>query len=137
MTIQALKKSKILEAVRRLTQKKKEEVYLVGGTVRDFLLRKPLGRDFDFVTQGDAEGLAKELAGEVGGHAFPLDETFGTWRVVLKKKRRKRSSISPASRARISSKTSGRGISRSTPSRSICKTWPAQAGRASSILWTA
>ena len=89
MTIQALKKSKILEAVRRLTQKKKEEVYLVGGAVRDYVLGRPLGKDFDFVTQGDPEGMAKEFAGEVGGHAFPLDETFGPWRVVLKKKKKK------------------------------------------------
>jgi poly(A) polymerase len=87
--IKALKKSKVLEAVRWLTQKKEEEVYLVGGAVRDFLLRRPVGKDFDFVTRGDAEGLAKEVAQEMGGHAFPLDETFGTWRVVLKKKRKK------------------------------------------------
>lgn len=89
MEIKALKKTKVLEAVRWLTQKKEEEVYLVGGAVRDFLLRRPLGKDFDFVTRGDAEGLAKEVAQEMGGHAFPLDETFGSWRVVLKKKRKK------------------------------------------------
>ena len=89
MTIQVLKKSKILEAVRRLTQKKKKEVYLVGGTVRDFLLGRPLGKDFDFVIKGDVEGLAKEIAGEIGGNAFPLDETFGTWRVILKKKKKR------------------------------------------------
>jgi poly(A) polymerase len=87
--INPLKKSKVLEAVRRLTQKRKEEVYLVGGAIRDFLLGRPLGKDFDFVIKGDAEGLAKEVAQEMGGHAFPLDETFGTWRVVLRKKRKK------------------------------------------------
>ena len=89
MEIKLLKKFKVLEAVRQLTQKRKQEVYLVGGAVRDFLLKRPLGKDFDFVTRGDAEGLAKEVAGEMGGHAFLLDETFGTWRVVLKKKRKK------------------------------------------------
>jgi poly(A) polymerase len=87
--IKGLKKFRDLEAVRRLTQNRKEEVYLVGGAVRDFLLRRPVGKDFDFVTRGDAEGLAKEVAQEMGGHAFPLDETFGSWRVVLKKKRKK------------------------------------------------
>jgi poly(A) polymerase len=87
--IKALKKSKVLEAVRRLAKKKKEEVYLVGGAVRDFLLGRPLGKDFDFVTMGEVESLAKDIAREVGGHAFPLDETFGTWRVVLKKKKKK------------------------------------------------
>jgi poly(A) polymerase len=72
-----------------VTQKRREEAYLVGGTVRDYVLGRPVGKDFDFVTRGDAEGLAKEVAQEMGGHAFPLDETFGTWRVVLKKKRKK------------------------------------------------
>ena len=89
MEIRALKKSKVLEVVRRLSQKKKEEVYLVGGAVRDFFLGRPLGKDFDFVTQGDAESLAEEIAREVDGHAFALDEIFGTWRVVLKKRKKK------------------------------------------------
>jgi poly(A) polymerase len=87
--IRLLQKSKVLDVVRRRAQKRKEEVYLVGGAVRDFFLKRPLGKDFDFVTRGDAEGLAKEVAQEMVGHAFPLDETFGTWRVVLKKKRKK------------------------------------------------
>ena len=87
--IKLLKKSKILEAVCRLSQKRKEKVYLVGGAVRDFLLGRPPGKDFDFVTRGDAEGLAKEIAREIGGHAFPLDEAFGTWRVILKKKKKR------------------------------------------------
>jgi poly(A) polymerase len=87
--IKSLKNSKALEVVRRLTQEKKEEVYLVGGAIRDFLLGRPLGKDFDFVIKGDVEGLAKEIAREIGGNAFPLDETFGTWRVILKKKKKK------------------------------------------------
>jgi poly(A) polymerase len=87
--IAALKKSKILETIRLLAQKRREEVYLVGGAVRDLLLGRLMGKDFDFVVQSDAEGLAKEIAREVGGHDFPLDEGFGTWRVVLKKKRKK------------------------------------------------
>lgn len=87
--IRVLKKSRVLEVVRRLTQMKREEVYLVGGAIRDFLLGRPLGKDFDFVAKGDVEGLAKEVALEAGGHAFPLDETFGTWRVILKKKKKK------------------------------------------------
>ncbi len=89
MRIKPLRESKILETLRRLTQKKKEEAYLVGGAIRDFLLGRPLGKDFDFVIKGDVESLAKEIAREMGGNAFPLDETFGTWRVILKKKKKK------------------------------------------------
>ncbi len=89
MGIKSLKNSKALEVVRRLTQEKKEEVYLVGGAIRDFLLGRPLGKDFDFVIKGEVGGLAKEIVREIGGNAFPLDETFGTWRVILKKKKKK------------------------------------------------
>ena len=87
--IKLLKKSKILEAVRRLTQRRKEEVYLVGGAIRDLLLKRPLGKDFDFAVMGDVESLVKEVAREIGGHAFSLDEAFGTWRVILKKKKKR------------------------------------------------
>ena len=84
-----LKKSRILQAVHRVSSKTREEVYLVGGAVRDLLLGKPLGKDFDFVTAEGVPGLAKAVAQELGGHAFALDESFGTWRVVLKKGRKK------------------------------------------------
>jgi tRNA nucleotidyltransferase/poly(A) polymerase len=84
-----LKKAKILQIIHRLAQKRGEEVYLVGGAVRDFLLGRPLGRDFDFVAKGEVHPLAQELAREMDGHAFPLDEGFGTWRVIIKKAKRK------------------------------------------------
>jgi poly(A) polymerase len=87
--IKLLKKFKALEAVRRLTQARKEEAYLVGGAIRDLLLERPLGKDFDFAVTGEVEGLVKDVAREIGGRAFSLDEAFGTWRVILKKKRKR------------------------------------------------
>jgi poly(A) polymerase len=87
--IKLLKRSKILEAVRRLTHRRKEKVFLVGGAIRDLFLGRPLGKDFDFAVTGDVESLAKEVANEVEGHAFPLEESLGTWRVTLKKRKRK------------------------------------------------
>jgi poly(A) polymerase len=85
-----LRESKILQAVYRLSQKQKEEVYLVGGTIRDLLLGRPLGGDFDFVTTGQANQLSQELAGETEGHAFSLNDAFGTWRVTLRQGKEKR-----------------------------------------------
>jgi poly(A) polymerase len=84
-----LKKSRALQAVHRLSLKGGEEVYLVGGAIRDLLLGKPLSKDFDFVVKGEVHGLAAAVAEEMGGHAFPLDESFGTWRVILKKGKRR------------------------------------------------
>jgi len=87
--ISSLRNSKILQAVTRLSQRRKEGIYLVGGAIRDLLLGRPVGKDFDFVGSGDVSGLAKAVAQELGGHAFPLDESFGTWRVVLKKAKKR------------------------------------------------
>jgi len=84
-----LKKSKILQTAHRLSQKHEGEIYLVGGAVRDIFLEKPLGKDFDFVVAGEVSGLAHELGKEMRGHVFPLDESSGTWRVVIKKGKRK------------------------------------------------
>ncbi len=85
--MKSLKKSSILEVICRVGQKKTVEVYLVGGAVRDVLLGRVLGRDFDFVVKGDAGSLARDIAAETAGHAFLLDAAFGTWRVVVKKRK--------------------------------------------------
>ena len=82
---ESLRKSNIIQIIYKLAQERKAEVYLVGGAVRDFLLGRPLGKDFDFVVPGDAAGLAKEVARQMQGTAFLLDDAFGTWRVVIKK----------------------------------------------------
>jgi poly(A) polymerase len=56
--------------------------WLVGGTVRDELLGRPL-RDFDVAVVGDPEPPARAIAAAVGGPVFPLSEAFGAWRVIL------------------------------------------------------
>ena len=80
-----LKKSKILKTVQRLAQKQGVEVYLVGGAVRDLQMGIPPGKDFDFAVREGEDRLARSLAQETGGHAFLLDDQFGTWRIVIRK----------------------------------------------------
>jgi putative nucleotidyltransferase with HDIG domain len=57
----------------------------VGGALRDRLLGRPTA-DFDVAVEGDRAGLARELARRMGGHAFPLSEGFGGWRVVSRRR---------------------------------------------------
>ena len=83
--IHLLKKSGILQAVCRLAGERRAEVHLVGGAVRDFLLNRPIGKDFDFVLPENAAAMAKDLARQLSGTAFLLDEAFGTWRVIVRK----------------------------------------------------
>ena len=55
--------------------------WLVGGTVRDAVLRRPL-RDVDLVVRGDPEPAARAVASHVHGAVFPLSEAFGAWRAL-------------------------------------------------------
>ena len=51
-------------------------LYLVGGFVRDLILKRP-SLDFDFVVEGDAIALAEKLAQKYGGRITKHDR-FGT-----------------------------------------------------------
>jgi poly(A) polymerase len=57
------------------------DAWVVGGTVRDELLGRPI-RDVDVAVAGDPEPPARTVAAEVRGPVFSLSETFGAWRVI-------------------------------------------------------
>ena len=58
--------------------------WLVGGTVRDAELGRPL-RDVDLVVRGDPEIAARAIASHVGGAVFALSESFGAWRALARR----------------------------------------------------
>jgi hypothetical protein len=59
-----------------------EDAYLVGGAVRDRLLRRPIV-DVD-VACDDPEAAARRYRERVGGALFPLSERHGAWRVAFR-----------------------------------------------------
>jgi len=59
-----------------LARKRSLSVYLVGGSVRDLLLGRP-HLDLDLALEGDAIGLARELAAATGGR-LTSHRRFGT-----------------------------------------------------------
>lgn len=65
-----------LDALRRKSEAKGLPVYLVGGPVRDALLGFRV-RDLDFVVEGDAVALARDMAAETGWHLV-VHQRFGT-----------------------------------------------------------
>ncbi len=55
-----------------------QEVRIVGGTVRDLILNRPLG-DYDFVTRGSGPDLAAAIAEKLGKRAhLTIFRNFGT-----------------------------------------------------------
>ena len=59
-----------------------QEIYLVGGAVRDAILGRA-SHDLDFVVPGDGIKLARRVANKLKGAFYPLDTERDTGRVVL------------------------------------------------------
>ena len=71
----------LLEALRRRAESLSLAVYLVGGPLRDILLRIPI-KDLDLVVEGDAPALARQLSEELGGRLL-VHAQFGTATVTI------------------------------------------------------
>jgi tRNA nucleotidyltransferase/poly(A) polymerase len=59
-----------------------QEIYLVGGAVRDALLGRT-SHDLDFAVPADGIKLARQIANKLKGAFYPLDDERDTGRVVL------------------------------------------------------
>ena len=66
----------------RLALPERLPVYLVGGAVRDAMLRRPV-HDMDFVLPESALRVGRRVADALGGAYYPLDEVRQYARVVL------------------------------------------------------
>jgi tRNA nucleotidyltransferase/poly(A) polymerase len=64
------------------TLKPDQEIYLVGGAVRDFLLRRET-HDLDFVVPANGIKIARQVAKAMKSAFFILDEKTDTGRVIL------------------------------------------------------
>jgi tRNA nucleotidyltransferase (CCA-adding enzyme) len=71
----------LIERIAQQAQRQRFNVYMVGGVVRDLLLKRPSG-DLDFVVEGDAIDFARRLQARYGGqiHVYPPFGT-ATWRL--------------------------------------------------------
>jgi tRNA nucleotidyltransferase/poly(A) polymerase len=59
-----------------------QEIYLVGGAVRDLLLSRP-SPDLDFALPANGISLARKVANALGADFLPLDDERDTGRVVV------------------------------------------------------
>jgi len=72
----------LLDAVRASAEDRGAIIYLVGGAVRDLLLGRG-SPDWDVAVEGDAIGLAREVARRLGLERPVVHEAFGTATVAL------------------------------------------------------
>ncbi|MFM8319459.1 MAG: hypothetical protein ACKOC5_00985, partial [Chloroflexota bacterium] len=72
----------IMQAVRAAAQRSGQPVHLVGGSVRDLLLGRPI-HDLDFALPGRGLSVARRTADVLGGAFFALDTARDTGRVLL------------------------------------------------------
>jgi tRNA nucleotidyltransferase/poly(A) polymerase len=70
-----------LEAVRAVVPAD-QEVYVVGGAVRDAYLHLPL-HDIDLAVPGDGRPLARHIANTLGGAYYALDRERGVGRALI------------------------------------------------------
>lgn len=84
-----LKEFRVCQLIQKIASNRKVKVYLVGGALRDLLLKKPLIRDFDFLVKGETKALVSEIAKQMAISYFPLDESWGIWRLIFKEGKRK------------------------------------------------
>ena len=71
----------LFRELRRRALEESLPVYLVGGPVRDALMGFPI-KDLDFVVEGDAPGLAGQIAESLGGRTL-VHPAFGTATITL------------------------------------------------------
>ena len=74
--------SRLLSRISRFLAEEGIQSYLVGGFVRDMLLRRDTA-DIDITVAADALETAAGIAAALGGRYIPLDEKNGVGRVVL------------------------------------------------------
>lgn len=67
----------ICKTVSECAEKLSIEVFLVGGAVRDLILRRP-SNDMDFVCTGKSEELAKSCAKKLGNPKVTVFKNYGT-----------------------------------------------------------
>lgn len=67
----------VFKLLQKVVQEKNYEAYVIGGFVRDTLLKRE-GKDLDVVAIGDGIALAHDVAHEIGDTKVSVFKTFGT-----------------------------------------------------------
>ncbi len=86
MFIKKLKKRKLLLTISREAQNMPNELWLVGGYIRDVSLGIP-SKDYDIAITGNATKFSRILSKKLNGHIFYLDRERKEQRITLRGRR--------------------------------------------------
>ncbi len=83
LNTQELRDNPLMQTLHVFAKAKGVQLYLVGGSVRDLLLNRPI-TDFDFTLESETIELAKMFADNIHAPFIPLEEQPPTARVIVK-----------------------------------------------------
>ena len=75
--------SKIIATITQIAEKNGQEVFLVGGYIRDMILGIA-SNDYDFVVSGDALAFSQAVATAIGGRLIIMDQETQTTRIICR-----------------------------------------------------
>ena len=82
----------ILKATREQSSRKKIDIFLVGGFVRDMLINR-VSYDIDLVVSGNSEIFSRALSRRLGANYFLLDKDTQAYRIVYDQSKKARWNI--------------------------------------------
>jgi poly(A) polymerase len=78
-----LRNSAPIKTAYRIAKKSHQELYLVGGVLRDLHLKGSISEDIDFLVERDVESIARQFALAYDGNSFCLDDDRGNYRAII------------------------------------------------------
>jgi putative nucleotidyltransferase with HDIG domain len=82
--LKLLLNSSPLRKAHTIAKEHQQDLFLVGGTVRDLYLNGSPGKDFDFLLHGNVQFIAHHFAQSYSGTFFCLDKKRGIYRTIIK-----------------------------------------------------
>lgn len=81
--LELLRNSVPIKTAQDIAKKNRQEIFLVGGVLRDLHLKGTIGEDIDFLVARDVESIARQFARTFHGSVFCLDEIRGNYRAII------------------------------------------------------
>jgi len=75
--------SPFIKTAFEISEKYKQEFFLVGGAIRDLYINNSIGNDLDFLVESNADSIASDFSKKYKGSFFCLDNKRGNYRAIF------------------------------------------------------